>query len=324
MTERLEPPRIAIYSVGQYGTMIARLATARAGGSSPRSIGPGRRSTRTCDRVAGLDRDLGVAHPGQRDRRLRQPRRRCRRGDAHGPAPAPTWARTGASCGRDWASPVGDSPTCPDQRRCWPPRSGAGKYERGPFTGSGGITGFVAHLDGVWAAGHGVSSLHHPASPTERSIVDPRSAFNQPPERFYERGLDQSPVLLAHKAIPELVLRALGYHVAESSAAAKPVVYDVPVKTKLIPEGVFGPASAWGCARTSRSPPRRASSPRSRSSNACSYPETSSTWSGRSRERRGTACVSNASTRPRLRPGTCSTASPRSSRRRRVSSRSPS
>ncbi len=65
------------------------------------------------------------------------------------------------------------------------------------------------------------------------------SAFNQSPERFYERRLDKSPVLMAHRAIPELVLRKLGYTIAHSDATAEPVVYDVPVETRLIPEGRF-------------------------------------------------------------------------------------
>ena len=87
-----------------------------------------------------------------------------------------------------------------------------------------------------------ITSLHH------SSLTDPEgqllsltrgSAFNRSPEDFYERGLDKSPVLLAHKAIPELVLRKLGYTIARSDATAEPVVYDVPVETRLIPEGRF-------------------------------------------------------------------------------------
>ena len=58
------------------------------------------------------------------------------------------------------------------------------------------------------------------------------SAFNRSPERFYERRLDKSPVLMAHRAIPELVLRKLGYTIARSDATAEPVVYDVPVETR--------------------------------------------------------------------------------------------
>ena len=46
-------------------------------------------------------------------------------------------------------------------------------------------------------------------------------------------------MLLAHKAIPELVLRALGYSVADSVTTVEPVVYDVPVTTRYVPEGRF-------------------------------------------------------------------------------------
>ena len=111
------------------------------------------------------------------------------------------------------------------------------------FTG-GGIWDMSRIWAGVLTAGPctDITSLHH------SSLTDPEgqlltltrgSAFNRTPESFYERGLDKSPVLLAHKAIPELVLRKLGYTVAESDATAEPIVYDVPVKTRLIPEGRF-------------------------------------------------------------------------------------
>ncbi|HEY6132188.1 MAG TPA: hypothetical protein VIV27_09220, partial [Halioglobus sp.] len=38
---------------------------------------------------------------------------------------------------------------------------------------------------------------------------------------------------------PEMVLRALGYTIVESTAKIEPVVYDVPVKTRYVPEGYF-------------------------------------------------------------------------------------
>jgi len=42
-----------------------------------------------------------------------------------------------------------------------------------------------------------------------------------------------------HPAKWELVVRKLGYTVVRSDATAEPVVYDVPVETRLIPEGRF-------------------------------------------------------------------------------------
>ena len=81
---------------------------------------------------------------------------------------------------------------------------------------------------------------------------------------------------------PSWSLRKLGYTVAGSDATAEPVVYDVPVETRLVPEGHFEAGRVRrACARASRSRPPRASWPRPRSSSACSSPATSSTWSGR-------------------------------------------
>jgi 4-hydroxy-tetrahydrodipicolinate reductase len=111
------------------------------------------------------------------------------------------------------------------------------------FTGCG-IWDMSRIWAGILAAGPctDITSLHH------RSLTDPEgqvrslspeSPFNQPLERFYERNLHRSPVLLAHKAIPELVMQALGYTVADSVATIDPVVYDVPVTTRYVPEGFF-------------------------------------------------------------------------------------
>ena len=48
---------------------------------------------------------------------------------------------------------------------------------------------------------------------------------------------------LAKKTIPEMVLRALGYTVIESTAAIEPVIYDVPAESKY---GRFEPGLVMG------------------------------------------------------------------------------
>lgn len=245
MTKRPEPPRIAIYGVGQYGTMIARLAAAKGWPivAAFNRVGP--KVGQDLGRVAGLDRDLGVViqdnETGDYDgldadvgvvthmdllRHNMDAYRRFMR------------AGLNIAChGGQSYLPQTNDPVLASEIEALAIANGV------TFTGSG-IWDMSRIWAGVLTAGPctDITSLHH------RSLTDPEgqllslprgSAFNQPPERFYARGLDQSPVLLAHKAIPELVLRALGCHVAESSAAAEPVVYDVPVKTKLIPAGVF-------------------------------------------------------------------------------------
>ena len=245
MTEPRKPPRIAIYGVGQYGTMIARLATEKGWPVVAAFNRAGPKVGQDLGRVAGLDRDLGVVVQDKDS------------GDVegleadvgvvthmdllrHNMDAYRKFMRAGlniACHGGQSYSPQTNDPTLAAEIEGLAVTNGV------TFTGSG-----IWDMSRIWAgiltAGPctDITSLHH------RSLTDPEgqllsltrgSAFNQPPERFFERGLDQSPVLLAHKAIPELVLRALGYHVAESRASAEPVVYDVPVTTKLVPEGVF-------------------------------------------------------------------------------------
>ena len=331
MTERLEPPRIAIYGVGQYGTMIARLATAKGWPIVAAFNRAGPKVGQDLGRVAGLDRDLGVViqdnETGDYDgldadvgvvthmdllRHNMDAYRRFMR------------AGLNIAChGGQSYLPQTNDPVLASEIEALAVTNGV------TFTGSG-----IWDMSRIWAgiltAGPctDITSLHH------RSLTDPEgqllsltrgSAFNQPPERFYERGLDQSPVLLAHKAIPELVLRALGYHVAESRAAAEPVVYDVPVKTKLIPEGVFEAGVCVGV-RTQHRGRHRGGRRRHGLDRATHVPARRRRAHGLGG--RGNAAEPHACRTPRLgarpRPGTCSTASPTSSRRRRASSRSPS
>jgi 2,4-diaminopentanoate dehydrogenase len=240
-----EPPRIAIYGIGQYGSLIARMATAKGWPIVAAFNRAGAKVGQDLGQVAGLGCDLGVVIQDceslsdeglDADVGVVTHRDRLRKNmDAY---------RGFMNAGLNVACHGGQSylPQTND------PELAAEIEELAlangvTFTG-GGIWDMSRIWAGILTAGPctDITALHH------RSLTDPEgqlvsltrgSAFNQPPERFYERGLDQSPVLLAHKAIPELVLRALGYHVAESRASAEPVVYDVPVNTKLIPEGVF-------------------------------------------------------------------------------------
>ena len=245
MTEPPQPPRIAIYGVGQYGAKIARLATEKGWPVVAAFNRAGPKVGQDLGRVAGLGRDLGVVvqdnESGDYDGldadvgvvthtdMLRHNMDAYRRFMAAG---------LDIAChGGQSYLPQTNDPGLAAEIQLLAITHGV------TFTGSG-IWDMSRIWAGVLTAGPctAITSLHH------RSLTDPEgqlltltrgSAFNQPPELFYERGLDQSPVLLAHKAIPELVVRALGYQVAESRATAEPVVYDVPVTTKLVPEGVF-------------------------------------------------------------------------------------
>jgi 2,4-diaminopentanoate dehydrogenase len=239
------PPRIAIYGVGQYGSLIARLATEKGWPIVAAYNRAGPKVGQDLGRVAGLGRDLGVViqdnetgdyesldadigvvtHQDLLRFNMDAYRRFMNAGlniACHG--------------GQSYLPQTND-PELADEIEELALANGV------TFTG-GGIWDMSRIWAGVLTAGPctEITSLHH------SSLTDPEgqllsltrgSAFNRSPESFYERQLDQSPVLLAHRAIPELVLRALGYTITESDATAEPVVYDVPVETHLIPEGRF-------------------------------------------------------------------------------------
>ena len=239
------PPRIAVYGVGQYGALVTRFATEKGWPVVAAFNRAGPKVGQDLGRVAGLDRDLGVTIQDSEagdDERL----------DADiGVVTNQDLLRFNMDAYRRFLG-AGLNVACHGGQSYLPQTNDpelAAEIEAMAvangvtFTG-GGIWDMSRIWAGILTAGPctDITSLHH------RSLTDPEgqlltltrgSAFNRSPEDFYERGLDQSPVLLAHKAIPELILRKLGYTIARSDATAEPVVYDVPVETRLIPEGRF-------------------------------------------------------------------------------------
>lgn len=239
------PPRLAIYGVGQYGCLITRLAAAKGWPVVAAFNRSGPKVGQDLGRVAGLGQDLGVVVQDNEA------------GDYAaieadiGVVTHMDLLRLNMDAYRRFMG-AGLNIACHGGQSYLPQTNDpvlAAEIEElaiangVTFTGSG-IWDMSRIWAGVLTAGPctAIRSLHH------RSLTDPEgqlltltrgSAFNRSPDDFYERGLDKSPQLLAHKAIPELVLRKLGYTIATSDATAEPVVYDVPVATKLIPEGVF-------------------------------------------------------------------------------------
>jgi 2,4-diaminopentanoate dehydrogenase len=239
------PPRIAIYGVGQYGTMIARLAVEKGWPVVAAFNRSGPKVGRDLGRVAGLDRDLGVVvqdvetgdYAGlDADLAVVTHRDLLRANmDAYRRL---IGAGLNIAChgGQSYLPQTND----PDLAAEIDALAVANDVT---FTGCG-----IWDMSRIWAgiltAGPctDITSLHHSSLTDPEGQVrslSPDSPFNQPPERFYERGLNRSPLLHATKAVPELVLRALGYTVAGSATSVEPVVYDVPVKTRYVPEGRF-------------------------------------------------------------------------------------
>jgi 4-hydroxy-tetrahydrodipicolinate reductase len=244
-SDAVSPPRIVIYGVGQYGSLITRMAAERGWPIVAAFNRAGPKVGRDLGDVAGLGRDLGVViqDNGSGDYESL---------DADiGVVTHQDLLRFNMDAYRRFMN-AGLNVACHGGQSYLPQTNDpdlAAEIEAlaiangVTFTG-GGIWDMSRIWSGILTAGPctAITALHH------RSLTDPEgqllsltrgSAFNRPPEDFYERGLDRSPVLLAHKAIPELVLRALGYTIARSEASAEPVVYDVPVETHLIPEGRF-------------------------------------------------------------------------------------
>jgi 4-hydroxy-tetrahydrodipicolinate reductase len=84
-----------------------------------------------------------------------------------------------------------------------------------------------------------ISSLTDPQGQASSLAQIKQFCISDTIETFYAKGIDKNQVALAKKTIPEMVLRALGYTIIESTATIEPIVYDVPVKTRYVPEGYF-------------------------------------------------------------------------------------
>ena len=101
-----------------------------------------------------------------------------------------------------------------------------------------------------------ISSLTDPQGQANSLAQIKQYCISDTIETFYAKGIDRNAAALAKKTIPEMVLRALGYTIVESTATIEPVVYDVRVATKYVPEGYFEPGLVMGvrfrCTTTTR------------------------------------------------------------------------
>jgi len=245
------PPRIAIYGVGQYGAMIARLAADRGWPILAAFNRAGPKVGRDLGEVAGLGRNLGV------------PVQDCETGD-YGALDADL----GVVTHRDLLSanmdayrrlmgaglniachgvqsylPHSNNPELAAEIEALALKNGV------TFTGCG-IWDMSRIWSGILAAGpctelksiH-ISSLTDPEGQTNSIEQIKQYCISEPLETFHARNIDTNEAALAKKTIPEMVLRALGYTILESTAAIEPVVYDVPVESKY---GRFEPGLVMG------------------------------------------------------------------------------
>jgi 4-hydroxy-tetrahydrodipicolinate reductase len=240
-------PRIVIYGVGQYGSLIARLADQKGWPIVAAFNRAGPKVGQDLGRVVGLDRDLGVVVQD------------CETGD-YGGLDADIGVVThrdvlklnlnayrrlmGAGLnigchGIESYHPYGNDPETAREIDELARRNGV------TFTGSG-IWDMSRIWSGILTAGPcteitsiNISSLTDPHGQANSLEQIKQFAISEPVERFYEKGIDKSPLAHAYKTVPEMVLQALGYTIIESVATVEPVVYDEPVKTWYVPEGYF-------------------------------------------------------------------------------------
>lgn len=252
MTANATPPRIAIYGVGQYGALITRYAVDKGWPIVAAYNREGPKVGQDLGRVAGLDRDLGVIIEDRKtadftgleaDIGVVTHRDLLRANmDAYRKF---LGAGLNVAChGGQSYFPQTTDPELAEEIEALALDNGV------TFTGCG-IWDMSRIWAGVLTAGPcvDITSLHHSSLTDPQGQVrslQPGSMINQPPEVFYEMGMDKNPVLLGIRSIPELVLRRLGYTIAASTTTVEPVVFDVPVETFYVPEGFFEPGVCVG------------------------------------------------------------------------------
>ncbi len=241
------PPRIAIYGVGQYGAMIARLAAAKGWPIVAAFNRSGPKVGQDLGRVAGLSRDLGIVvqdcEAGDYDRLDADigvvTHRDLLRANMDAYRRLMNAGLNIACHGVQSYLPHSNDPDAAREIEALALRNGV------TFTGCG-IWDMSRIWSGILTAGpctdlqsiH-ISSLTDPQGQANSLQQIKQYCISDTVETFHAKGIDQNAAALAKKTIPEMVLRALGYTIIESTATIEPVVYDVPVKTWYVPEGEF-------------------------------------------------------------------------------------
>lgn len=258
------PPRLAIYGMGQYGQMIARLAVAKGwpivaafnragpkvGQDVGQLIGLGRDlDVLVQDKDTGdfgaVDADIGVVtHRDLLSANMEAYRRLMAQG-------------CNIAChGVQSYLPASNDPDAAAEIETLAQSNGV------TFTGCG-IWDMSRIWSGILAAGpctdlksiH-ISSLTDPQGQCTSLAQIKQYCLSESVETFRARDIANNKAALAKKTIPEMVLRALGYTIIESTAVIEPVTYDEPVATKFVPEGFFEAGLVTGVRFTCRTTTR--------------------------------------------------------------------
>lgn len=247
MSGESSAPRIAIYGMGQFGAIIARMAVEKGWPIVAAYNRAGPKVGQDVGRIAGLDRDLGVLVED------------CETADYSQLSAdigivthrdvlrlnMPAYQRlmnAGLNIGCHGVQSYLPQATDPEAAK---EIDELARHNGVTFTGSG-IWDMSRIWSGILTAGPCTklvalnhSSLTDPQGQTNSLAQLKQFCISEPVERFYEMGIDKSPLADSYKTIPEHVLMALGFTVLGSTARIEPVIYDEPVATRYLPEGHF-------------------------------------------------------------------------------------
>lgn len=262
---RTQKPRIVIYGMGQFGSLIARLAVQKGWPIVAAFNRAGAKIGQDVGRIAGLDRDLGTA---VQDFDLAD----------FGALDADIAIVTHRDLLKDNMAAyrrllgAGVNTLCHGVQSYYPQCHNAdlageidalAQAQGVTFTGSG-IWDTSRIWSGILAAGPcteltsiDITSLSDAEAQTHSLEQMKQFAISEPVERFHEKGIDKGVLAHAFKSVPEMVLIALGYDVIETTSVVEPVVFDEPVPSRHAPDGYFPAGLCMGIRMRSKTTTRQ-------------------------------------------------------------------
>jgi len=242
-----DKPRIAIYGMGQFGSLVARLAVEKGWPIVAAYNRAGPKIGQDVGRVAKLGEDMGVAVQDfdladftglEADIALVTHR------DLLKDNMAAYRRLIGAGLNVLCHGVQSYYPQCHDPELAAEIESMA--QARGVTFSGSGIWDMSRIWSGILAAGPcteitsiDITSLSDAEAQTHSLEQMKQFAISEPVERFYEKGIDKGVLAHAFKSVPEMVLVALGYDVIETTSVVEPVVFDEAVPSRHAPEGHF-------------------------------------------------------------------------------------
>ncbi|RZI61390.1 MAG: hypothetical protein EOP94_00610 [Zymomonas sp.] len=265
MSAQKTPPRIAIYGMGQFGQMIARLADEKGWPVVAAFNRAGPKIGQDVGQLIGLGRDLGVtiedaetADYDAIDADICVVTYRDELKDnivAHR-------RLLGAGLNVVCHGVQSYYPKCHDVPLA-EELDALAKANGVTFTGSG-IWDMSRIWSGILTAGPcteitsiDITSVSNAEAQTHSLEQMKQFAISEPVERFYEKGIDKSVIAHGFRSVPEMVLIALGYDVIETTSVVEPVVFEERVPSRHAPEGYFEPGLCMGIRMRSKTTTRQ-------------------------------------------------------------------